>query len=90
MDTVSYSMPPDGYTTVTLPTELVDRIDGIVGYESRTAAIRALLDTCDVSEKDNWPSDGVGDLDELKSSMRTVEERTGRIERQLDELGGGR
>lgn len=39
-------MPPNGYDTVTLPTELVEQIDERVsqlGYESRAEAIRTLL-----------------------------------------------
>jgi hypothetical protein len=63
-------MPPDGYETVTLPTELVEDIDSIVGYDSRARAIRALLDSADMPHEHEWPTQGCGvDTDALVSDL---------------------
>jgi len=84
-------MPPEGYETVTLPNELVADIDGIVGYDSRAKAIRALLSAADMPHEHEWPGDGMGEtLDTVESSLQEIEKRTGRMEQTLEELAEGR
>jgi len=46
-DTVTYRMPPEGYSTLTLSDELLAQIDShakAIGAESRSKAIESLLD----------------------------------------------
>jgi len=78
-------MPPDGYETVTLPNDLVEQIDNIVGYNSRATAIQALLDSADMPHEQEWP-DSIDDIESIKSSIETVEERTDRIEQMLEQV----
>ena len=84
-DTVTYGMPPNGYETVTLPTDLLADLDeyaDATGADSRATAIRALLDNHTPFEDDTDP-EGVrveavdeGALDDVASrtARRVVEE----------------
>ena len=77
-------MPPEGYTTVTLPDELAQELADI-GDGSPARGVRLLL----------ADSDGVGDdlrdlLERVEDAAATAEKRTGRIERTLEDIGAGR
>lgn len=74
-------MPPDGYETVTLPEALVERLEELDG-RSHAETIAAQL-------PENGPDEtvyGKPDLSEIRASLKTIEERTGSIERTLEGL----
>lgn len=74
-------MPPDGYDTVTLPDDLLDRLDDErLDDESRAECIGRLLDESGGSREFAVASDEPG-LDDL-------DERLARIEDVLDHLPG--
>mgnify|MGYP006301456181 CR=1 FL=1 len=52
-------MPPNGYDTVTLPTDLIEKLDDYAGDSSRADAIRSLL-----SESDDGTDARITDIDD--------------------------
>ena len=95
-------MPPEGYDTVTLPIELVERIDERAEEElrrpSRVVLIRKVLDET-IKLPDGDGGDVYGDpigtgefnevlerLSRIESAASTAEERTGSIENTLEGL----
>jgi len=97
-------MPPEGYDTVTLPTDLVQQLDDLPG-DSHTATVRHLVS--DYRTEDCGGGDAVPEgllevmeatpeeLEEIKrlvkeasESVQTVEDRTGSIERTLEDMAG--
>jgi len=74
-------MPPDGYETLTVSTELYDRLGKAVNPKmSRPETLRELLRA--------YNKDRRVDVTETKETLKAIEERTGRIEQQLEQLGG--
>ena len=78
-DTVTYGMPPNGYETVTLPTDLLADLDeyaDATGANSRATAIRALLDGDADPEAVRVEAVAEGALDDVanRTARRVVEE----------------
>ena len=77
-------MPPEGYDTVTLPTDVVEQIDERVeagAYESRAEALRAALDSGDLrmSARVEAINDGVIDDLAARVAAHTADEVEGRM-----------
>ena len=83
-------MPPDGYKTVTVPAHVYDTLGDYAereGLASRTQAVQKLLDG------EGTPAGGIpaqDQLDRVESSLNTVEKRTNKMEKTLDQLTEGR
>ena len=83
-------MPPEGHTSVTLPNDLVERIDQLGAASRATAIRRALNDLEALRERDADGDDLREQLDRIESAATTAEARTGRIEGTLEDMGAGR
>jgi len=83
-------------TTLTVDQDTLDRFNDIknqldaeqsgVPDHSADTFLNALLDTWQAVEGGMY-EEHVGDLERLESSVQTIEERTGRLERMVEELG---
>lgn len=65
-------MPPEGYETVTLPTELVAQIDShanAIGAESRSQAIQSLFDGVDTRASSHVVSVDSGVLNDISNTL---------------------
>lgn len=74
-------------TTIAVTTDQRDELDDMKAeHESFRHVVARLLEA-----GADAPADGDGaDIERLEASLATIEERTGRIEKQIDDLGGGR
>jgi len=87
-------------TTISVSAETRDRLAEhkeqddryFTGEEPFDRVITRLLDAYEGDDGDaDAPADGDGiDTERVEQALATIEERTGRIEQQLDDLGGGR
>ena len=89
-------MPRDGYDTVTLPTDLLDRLDDRAGDdESRADVVERLLDATNDGEREFAVSSEVSDGDDLERRLERIEDvlngLPGRVADELaNEFGPGR
>jgi len=77
-------MPPEGYTTVTLPADMAQELADI-GDGTPARGVRLLL-----ADSDGVDSDVRETLERVEDAASTIEQRTGRIERTLEDMGAGR
>ena len=82
MATVTYGMPPEGYDTLTLPSNVYEHLMDRARQNHRTPSeeLKQLLD--------NGGGSDDASLADIQAAVETIETRTGRIEQTLDDLGG--
>jgi len=85
-----------GKTSITVTDERLERFNRLKDEASEDGVpdlsadqfLASLMDTWDAVDRGHYSD--APDMDGVESALATIEERTGRIERQVEELGGGR